>query len=221
MSYRACSATSKRTGENCKARAMRGKDVCYHHGGKTPTGVALPQTRTGRYSKYLPERLAERYEQAASDPDLLALREDVALLDARLSQLLSKADAGESAEAWKRIRKALKDYQKARAGGKPERKKETLYALEDAIEKGGSDLEVWEEIASHLEMRRKLTESERKRLIEMNQMVRADQAMTLVAALVATVRRHVTDRDQLAAISSDISSLMVADGGRAFGRPRT
>lgn len=214
---RQCTATSKRTGNRCKANAVNGRDVCYHHGGKSLQGSAVATFQTGRYSRYLPERLAERYEEAASDPELLSLREDVALLDTRLSQLIARADTGESAEAWKRVQKTLKDLQKAEAGGKPERKKEARWALEDAIEQGGTDIEVWTEIGFHLERRRKLTESERKRLIDAEQMVRADQAMSFVAALVASVRKHVEDPRVLAAISADISAIVhqdVSGGGK-------
>jgi hypothetical protein len=196
---------------------MAGKNVCYHHGGKSQVGAAVATFKDGRYSKYLPERLAERYQEAASDPELLSLREDVALLDARLSQLLARAGTGESAEAWARVQKALKNLRKAEAGGKPERKREARFELEDAIEAGGKDIEVWAEIGDHLERRRKLTESERKRLVDMEQMVRADQAMAFVAAVVSSVRAHVEDPKTLAAISRDIAAIVHQDvsGGRA------
>lgn len=206
-----CQAKAKSTGNQCNRRAVSGRDVCVVHGGKTPEGSALPQFKHGRYSRSLPEKLAERYQEAAADPELLSLREDVALLDARLSQLIGRADTSESAEAWSRVQKALKDLRKAEAGGKPDRKKEARWALEGAIEQGGRDIEVWAEIGDHLERRRKLTESERKRLIEMEQMVRADQAMSFVAAVVASVRRHVEEPKILAAISADIAALVHKD----------
>ena len=37
-----CTATSKRTGQPCRAAAMRGKAVCYHHGGRS-TGIKTAQ----------------------------------------------------------------------------------------------------------------------------------------------------------------------------------
>jgi hypothetical protein len=53
-----CRAKSKQTQQQCKQRAMRGKAVCHYHGGKTPAGYGLPQTKTGKYSSLLPLRLA-------------------------------------------------------------------------------------------------------------------------------------------------------------------
>lgn len=206
-----CRAKSKRSGVKCKNWAMRGKDLCHIHGGKSLSGSSLPQFKHGRYSKSLPEKLAARYEEAQKDPELLSLRDDVALIDARLSELLGKANTGESAEAWGRVRKAMVSLQKAEAGGNPERVREARFALEDAVERGGADIEIWAEIGDHLERRRKLTESERKRLVQMEQMIRADQAMSFVAALVSSVKRHVEEPKTLAAISDDIRSIVSRD----------
>ena len=58
-----------------------------------------PRFETGRYSKYLPTRLAGRYEEARADPELLALRDDIALLDTRVAQTVAALDTGESADA--------------------------------------------------------------------------------------------------------------------------
>jgi hypothetical protein len=38
---RDCSATSKRTGQPCKAQALAGTTLCYWHGGATPHNRAL------------------------------------------------------------------------------------------------------------------------------------------------------------------------------------
>lgn len=51
MPIRYCNATSKRTGKPCRARAMRGREKCYHHGGKTPQGAGHHRYKHGFYSK--------------------------------------------------------------------------------------------------------------------------------------------------------------------------
>lgn len=45
MPQRICKATSSKTGEPCKAWAMRGQMVCYRHGGASPNGRAAGQRR--------------------------------------------------------------------------------------------------------------------------------------------------------------------------------
>lgn len=74
-----CKAKSKRTGKRCQARAVTGKDVCYHHGGKTPV-------KHGLYSKF-PDAMAAGHLEAARNADRLdILRNTVSLLAAILSR---------------------------------------------------------------------------------------------------------------------------------------
>lgn len=68
-----CTARSKRTGERCKAQAMKGKDKCRMHGGSTPV-------KHGLYSKYTKGILADRIEELKNDPALTDLREHIALM---------------------------------------------------------------------------------------------------------------------------------------------
>jgi hypothetical protein len=65
---------------------------CRRHAGKTPVALALPQTRDGLYSKYLPRRLLGRYFETLDDEKLLHRNEEIALLDASLADLLGKVD---------------------------------------------------------------------------------------------------------------------------------
>ena len=73
-----------------------------------------------------------------------------------------------------------------------------------------ANVDARKELADLLDQSRKLVESERKRYVEMQQMLTTEQAMTMLAMVVETIRRHVTDRAALAAISADIAKLVVA-----------
>lgn len=152
---------------------------CRMHGGSTPTGMALPQTTHGRYSKNLPTRLAERYEAALKDPDLLALRDEIALTDADIARLLAQVEEDEPEHKTKTAREDWQLNQR--------RIRTNIHEL--------------------IENRRRLVETERKRLVDLQQMMTAEQAMTLLAAVEAIVRKHV-DRDTLAHISADIARLV-------------
>lgn len=200
-----CGATT-RSGKPCQARPMA-NGRCRMHGGKSLAGPASPAFKTGRYSKYLPARLTERYAEAVNDPELLALREDVALIDARLADLLRRVDSGESGQLWKDVRQAYQSFIKARRRGDDEAAAAAFDELGELIERGASDHAAWSEIAALLEQRRRLVESERRRLVEMQQVITAEQAMVLIAAVVDVVRKHVSDRHILSAISRDIGAL--------------
>ena len=73
------------------------------------------------------------------------------------------------------------------------------------------DHEAWYEIHSILDQRRKLVESEQKRLVSMQQMITSEQAMMLITAMIDTVKRNVPDRNAIAAISADITRLITQD----------
>lgn len=95
---RQCTAISKRSGARCKKAAMKGRTVCRAHGGATPRGIASPHLQHGRWSKDLPTQLARRYEAAVEDPDLLSLRDEIALVDTQISVLLAISDVASAPE---------------------------------------------------------------------------------------------------------------------------
>src|SRR5579871_5515650 len=82
-----------RSGGSCRQWAMP-NGRCRMHGGKTPRGPALPQYKHGRYSKVLPADLAARYAEARTDQELVAFRDDIALVDARLADVLARLGQG-------------------------------------------------------------------------------------------------------------------------------
>lgn len=199
-----CAAKSKQSGQRCKRQVTPGQSVCYIHGGATPTGLTLPQTTHGRYSKSLPTRMAGRYEQAVRDTELLALREDVALLDARLEDVLGRVDTGESGHLWQQLIDAKHEYFKA----KPKDKDHALTLLLRLIEEGAADYAAWDDVRSLLDQRRRLVESERKRLVDMQQTLTVEKAMLLVGAIAGIIRSHVSDTAVLQAISTDLDRLL-------------
>lgn len=199
-----CGAKAKRTGLPCRSPAMS-NGRCRIHGGKSLAGISSPRTTTGRYSKHLPTRMGERYQQALTDPELLAMREEVALLDARLSDVLGRVDSGESGAAWALLKTQFADYRKAKPG--PDRDI-ALSMIEDTIKQGLDDYAAWEEVRSLVDQRARIVASERQRLVQMQQMLSTEQAMTLIAAVADSVRRHVDDRGVLAAISADLGRLL-------------
>ncbi len=184
---------------------------CYLHGGKSLAGQASPRFRTGRYSKYLPARLQDRYQTAVEDRELLAMREDIALLDARIGELVERIDTRESGAAWMAAHTALSLYFQNYQSRRPEAVEKAAQALTDldeAITRGLSDYQNWAEINATLEQRRKLVESERKRLVEMQQVITAERAVLLFSAFVDIIKRNVTDRSQLTAITRELGELL-------------
>lgn len=206
-----CKAKAKRTGKQCKLPAMRGREVCALHGGKTPRGKDSPHYKHGRYSKYLPDRLADRYQEAQQDAELLTLRAEIALTDARTSELLAQVNTGESVSLWHDVRDAYHALRSAIQSNNVPATMQSLSQLDTLIGAGQRDYEVWQEVSANIEQRRRLVESERKHMVAMEQMITAERAMLLIAAVVNIVRENVRDKEALRVISQNIGELVAVD----------
>lgn len=215
-----CGAKKRGKDETCRGIAMA-NGRCRLHGGATPVAFGLPQTVTGRHSKYLPTRLLGRYQEAVSDPELLALRDDIGLLDTRIGQVVGALETGESRETWVALMEAastLEDqWQKLLDDGEPpEEMERTVESIGRLVRSGLSEGYVWSEIRGLLKERSALVASERSRLVELQQYVTSERALLFVHAVMASVKQHVSDRAALAAISADLARLSdVPDGGQS------
>jgi hypothetical protein len=201
-------------GQPCGKFAMKNKTKCMKHGGKSLVGRAAPNYKHGGYSKYdkvLPQRMLAAYREASQDGRMLQLREEVALLDARLADLLTRVDSGESGRLWARLGTAHAEFVQARTLGKVEIMQEKLAEIGGLIAEGKSDAECWREIHATLDLRRKLVESERKRLLDAQQAVTAEQLTGFMSALLDLLTREVTDRKLLSRLSDGLYQLAAVD----------
>jgi hypothetical protein len=205
-----CGAHNKRGGI-CRDAPVKGRNRCRMHGGKTPVGTACKHFRTGRYSAYVPARLRARYEQAQAGPELLSLHHEVALLDARLSDLLSRVDTGESGAVWGDLQRSRIEFARARRAQDVGRMMAAVATLETIIDGATHDHQAWGEIADLLEQRRKLVESEQKRLVSLQQMLSTEEALLLVRRIGDIVSRHVPEQKALSAILVELRQLASGD----------
>lgn len=67
---------------------------CRMHGGATPAGIAHPSFRHGRHARRYPLSgcLEERYARHLNDLDYIALRDELALVSARIEEALEAGD---------------------------------------------------------------------------------------------------------------------------------
>lgn len=204
-----CTAKN-RQGETCGQPAINGTTKCHYHGGASLVGVASPTFKTGRYSKHLPTRLAARYAEALADPELMALRDEIALVGTRQTELLDRLDSGLTLERWRAAQMAHGDMLAAIRNQDSRAMQAAIAALGEALAGGVGDYAVWEEVVTLAEQRRKLVESEQKRLAVAQQMITSEQGMVLVARLIGSVRKHVTDPIVLAAIATELTAIVNA-----------
>src|SRR5215216_7597664 len=213
-----CKAKSKRSGEQCKKDAVRGREVCHIHGGKSLVGINSPTFKHGRFSKSVPARLSESYHEMLADPNKLALDNELAVLVARNEELLAALDSEGSARLYKRLRatmsamdRASRDARTARERGNQEaenrhsqKQAELLNELRRMILRGASEAERWDELRENMHAQRRLAESERKRLVDAHQMATIEEMMAAFGAMLSIIRKHVKDQNILRAIGYDM-----------------
>ena len=202
---------SKRSGEQCKNAPVLGFPVCRFHGAGSKQAPGGRPIIHGRYSKFLPERLAGRYAEALSDAKLLELRDEIALVGTRQGELLGHLDTGLSLQHWKDAQAAHSELLGAMRAKDSAAFQVAVAALGDALNAGMGDYAIWQEIVELTEARRKLVESEHKRLVSMQQTITTEKALVLLAAVVDVIRRHVDDRQVLAMISNEIRALTAVE----------
>lgn len=196
MPARKCTKHSKRKQQRCNANAMTGKDVCYHHGGRSLSGSANGNYRGGRYSKILPIRLQKRYEEARTNPRLLSLTDDISIAEARLVDLFQRVDSGESGALWQSLRTTFEAFNAALTENDVPAMDSHLATLHHVITQGCNDSAAWNEIQKLWETRCKLTQTETKTLLTLQQMVTTEQLMTMFGivshAIQEAVRTYAT-----------------------------
>lgn len=206
-----CTAKSKQSGEQCKRHAVPGRNVCAMHGGKSPGGLGSATLKSGKYSKYLPQGLAEKYGAAVTDPEILALNNEIALVDARAMELLDGLNSGEAtATLWNKLQKAAAELDAAQRAGDAVKLAMALNDMLELIRRGAAESARWLEIYNLFERRRRLVDSERKRRLDMQTSVNAEQVMLLVRSIADLVNQHVPDRDARSAISTGLANLIAA-----------
>jgi hypothetical protein len=153
------------------------------------------------------------YRDAGLDPELMSLRQDLALLDARLIDVLKRVDTGEAGATWMALQSAWAKLGRAQTRGDVDAYQLACADVARLLNHGAGDTAAWREVGALIEQRRKLVESEQRRLALAAEMISRDQALALCGQVVEIIRRHVADRDVLAAIAGDVQALGYRSNG--------
>ena len=219
VKYIQCRAHRKRSEAQCKNRVVDGMTVCRYHGGNTPVGVNSVHYKHGKYSRHLPEKIRMRYKDALDDPDLMSLKHDIAVTEARLTELMEKIDSGEAGKVWHNLKKAGVRFEDAYKSGNSDKLMQSVEAIRKLVTTGSNEYDAYNEIKDMQEHRRKMTETENKMLIAKQQMIPAEQVMVLIGVIMEVIHKHVTNqvpdkepqRALLTGISKDFSRLSVLE----------
>ena len=203
-----CSKTL-RNGQQCRNPAMdNGK--CRHHGGRAHSGIATSSFTTGRYTPLLKNvTLAEAYEAAKNDPELLNLSEEIMLIRARLMQLVGRLPDEDSQGRWLAAQDALKRFKESAARQDEYGWRTAMADLEQAVIDGGKDSLSWDEIMRTIKQYSDIISKEQRRRMEMNALVSVDEAVGFAAEVMYAVKEYVSDPTALQGIHNRIQDALL------------
>jgi hypothetical protein len=197
---RICGATKKRGGGRCQTRQVLSNGRCRMHGGNQKRGLASPNLKTGRYSQDLPTRVLARYEAALSDPSLLSLKDDIALVQAAIAQTLDeikdaelRPDLDAILGTVEKISTEWQTWEWTKMQGEMEKLKELIVGRV-------SERQAMREVRELVREKARLIEQENRLLLDKEQMVSIEQYILAMQALGSAVRRLVDDPATLRAI---------------------
>lgn len=188
---------------------------CKQHGGKNPPpGPSHHRYESGLYSKTLPRHLRADYEAQLLNPDLLTLRREIAVLDARLAELLGAADVGETRQLWESVERIAGEMLEALNRNDAAKLAALVGELVEAARNGANSWRAWGAVQAAMETRNRLVTSERKRQLEQGEMLERAAAIALFGALADAVRKHTKpDGPERGAILAEFDA--ITGGGTA------
>ncbi len=169
------------------------------------------QTRE-RYNEELPERLQKYYQSAARDNDLLNMRDDIALIEAGIQDSVRRLSTKDPGELWIKARMTYRDLVLALRMQDDRESTRLMTLLGNTLEIGYTDALAWQDIERKQEVKRKMVDTERKRMMDMQQVITTEDFMKVVGSLVDSIRRRITDEDILRYISDDIRQVLKDQG---------
>jgi hypothetical protein len=196
-----------RQGTPCQNPAMT-NGRCRMHGGKTPCGIASPNLTTGRRSKYLLGGLADKVDEAERDPELMNLRSEIILIDALMAERCERLDSGESDEVWNDLIRLRGALEKDLASENLQRLHSYAAQFTGLIDRGIVVRSATRDVMSLIEQRRKLVESEARRLGKIQQMVSYEDLALFMRRVFTSIREHVADQHALERIAQDLAPVL-------------
>lgn len=204
---------SKRTGERCKGPAVAGSRTqkCRMHGGTSTalqSGTRNHSFKHGRHSAVLREGspIAELYEQARANPDLINMSDHFALLDARVNEVLGKARDNPVPE-WQEFVLAVGELEDAFVKSDLKRMEVAVKTLHNIVEAGQKWDTSWNQVIGLMDNMRKIADTETKRKKDLGMMIPVERVMALMAAVGHSVKARVSNVEEVQAVFRDLVRL--------------
>lgn len=196
-----CGRIRAKTKTPCQCRILCANGRCGlpGHGG----GHVKGPLKHGRYSKFLPTRLAARYEAAINDDVLEYLRENVAVVVAMTQGKFQEFGEHSSAELWKAAQKACKAALAAMGRTRNPQANAALKELDAILTNGGGMQQKESESIKLMAEASRLGKAELARMQKLGQFITPQEAMANRAHWISLISKYV-DHSALPKLADEI-----------------
>lgn len=179
-----CTGKARQNGrKRCRRQVVRGKRVCYWHGGMSP---GRPPTN-GRYTR-VPGALREAYKASLADSTLADLREPLAILDAIAKRAMDRVEDKDTPELRKRALELLEEVQAALGAGDAELGAQKLQALHALLRRGAEESEALTNLSDAVEAFSRRAEAYWGVKLSRRQSMNAGDLIAILRAFVTIVK---------------------------------
>jgi len=189
---------------------------CRIHGGGVKRGVGNANLKTGRYSLDLPTQVATRYESALSDPNLLSVRDDIALLQAAISDVMQELKVAEARPDFDAILEIVEEIAGNWQSWEWTKMSAQMDKLRGLIVNKQSQRTAMREVRDLIKEKADLISRENRMLLDREQMITVEQFLMAMRAMGAAVRRQVDDPRILRSIDTEFRRLATVPSPRKY-----
>lgn len=180
----------------CMQYPKHGRTACRKHGGATPAGIASANYVHGKRSRYVPQRLWEKYEDWLATPELSNAHErNLAVLELRISDIFQRLDEqGEGPDAWQELLEIWEQLDAAREAKDNPLILACLDAAGDVIKnKGAREAGVWREVRAVIQEQTTVQNAHDRKMEAAQKKIEVERALMMITAVTSVVFGRLDD----------------------------
>lgn len=187
----------------CLRYPTPGRPSCYKCGnGRFGASHSRHNGGTSKYHRSLPRALKEHYETALRDDDIASLRDELNLLTARISEVLSNL---EELPPWDR---AIQLYDAFLRSGDSEQLQALGSLLYEGNDAASRQSAAWDELKELIELKAKTSAAEWKRMKDLETLVTVEDALAYAQAFVDAAAKVIEDKALLYRLQEETLCLL-------------
>lgn len=190
----------------CNIEPLPGYEYCFRHGGpKLPWNYRMTGSSKSRWPLL---KLASKYAEQLSNPDVTTLKGARTVLSARVYDLLDRIESVRDEDRVGTLQKLWSDFQTARYNHNEDEMKRIATAIDNSFEEAWHDYRSWDQIIKILGEDRKMAETQVRIMKDLSLLYTAEQVYEAIAQLLGVIIKVENDPIKLEVIAREFTQFI-------------